>query len=126
MSSNQLVQLRFANIKEPSSPVRYKREFESYNVTAQEYTASHLGYVEGYNFICASAHVFQNRKMLLVERAANKTIDPNSWEVPGGKYNYDTATETIIDTALRELKEETGLDGKVTAFVGSIYYTAHV
>lgn len=51
-------------------------------------------------------------KILLGRRCANATdtggiYEPGSWTFPGGKQEYD---ETMIEGAIREVKEETNLD----------------
>ncbi len=51
-------------------------------------------------------------RLLLGRRSLNATdtgglYEPGSWNCPGGKQEYD---ETIIEAAIREVKEETNLD----------------
>lgn len=51
-------------------------------------------------------------KILLGHRVKNAIdtggiYEPDSWTLPGGKQEYD---ETMIETAIRETKEETNLD----------------
>ena len=53
-------------------------------------------------------------KILLGHRSAKRKdtggiYEPDTWTLPGGKQEYD---ETVIDTAIREIKEETNLDIK--------------
>ena len=53
-------------------------------------------------------------KILLGHRSAKRKdtggiFEPDTWTLPGGKQEYD---ETVIDTAIREVKEETNLDIK--------------
>ncbi len=53
-------------------------------------------------------------KILLGHRSANRKdtggiFEPDTWTLPGGKQEYD---ETVIETAIREIKEETNLDIK--------------
>ena len=53
-------------------------------------------------------------KVLLGHRAKNYQdtggiFEPDSWTFPGGKQEYD---ETILEGAIREVKEETNLDIK--------------
>ena len=52
-------------------------------------------------------------KFLLIKRNKEESNYPNLWAFPGGKVEIG---ETVIDTIVREVKEETGLslDGKVT------------
>lgn len=53
-------------------------------------------------------------KILLGHRSAKRKdtggiYEPDTWTLPGGKQEYD---ETVIETAIREIKEETNLDIK--------------
>ncbi len=48
-----------------------------------------------------------NDKILLAKRADDADVAPGQWCVPAGKVKYD---EIPIVAALREAKEETGLD----------------
>ncbi|MCX4364896.1 MAG: NUDIX domain-containing protein [Bacilli bacterium] len=57
--------------------------------------------------------IFDERGRLLLGRRALNAVDtggiyePGSWNCPGGKQEYD---ETIVEAAIREVKEETNLD----------------
>ena len=56
--------------------------------------------------------ILNNNKVLLGHRVLNAKdtggiYEPDSWTLPGGKQKYE---ETIIETAIRETKEETNLD----------------
>lgn len=56
--------------------------------------------------------ILNNNKVLLGHRVVNSEdtggiYEPDSWTFPGGKQEYE---ETIIETAIRETKEETNLD----------------
>lgn len=65
----------------------------------------------------ADAVVIRNGKILFVER-----LNPayqNQLALPGGKKNSD---ESIEDCVLRELKEETGLTGRIRYLIG-VYST---
>ena len=51
----------------------------------------------------------KKEKFLLAKRNEETEVQPGKWNFPGGKIE----TETPKDAALRELREETGLNGKV-------------
>ena len=56
--------------------------------------------------------ILNNNKVLLGHRVVNSKdtggiYEPDSWTFPGGKQEYE---ETIVETAIRETKEETNLD----------------
>lgn len=56
--------------------------------------------------------ILDGNKVLLGHRAVNikdtgGIFEPDTWTLPGGKQEYD---ETILECAIREVKEETNLD----------------
>lgn len=55
------------------------------------------------------AIVIKNNHILLVKRSAQMT-NPHKYAFPGGFVDRD---ETMAEAALRELKEETGYEGKI-------------
>ena len=57
-------------------------------------------------------------RILLIKRRDNKL-----WALPGGRHDVG---ETIEHTAVREVKEETGLDVEVTALTGIYTDPAHI
>lgn len=59
----------------------------------------------------ASAIVTDEHGRILLIKRRDNTL----WALPGGGHDIG---ETIADTAVREVKEETGLDVKVTGLVG--------
>jgi 8-oxo-dGTP diphosphatase len=59
--------------------------------------------------VAVHALVVKDSKILLVKRAARLT-NPNKYAFPGGFLDRD---ETTAEAALRELKEETGYEGKI-------------
>ncbi|WVQ80155.1 hypothetical protein IAT38_002260 [Cryptococcus sp. DSM 104549] len=61
------------------------------------------------------AHPSDPSRVLLVKRAAGETLFPGQWEIPGGKAEYGV-DQTLLETVVREVKEETGL--RVTAVKG--------
>jgi 8-oxo-dGTP diphosphatase len=62
---------------------------------------------------CAGALVIRNGKVLLVRR----TIEPflGYWDIPGGFCEVD---EHPTETAIREVREETGLEIELTGLLG--------
>ncbi len=50
-------------------------------------------------------------KVLIMKRAHNEEVAPEAWNVPAGKVEYD---EIPTDAAIRECKEETGIDVRIT------------
>ena len=65
-----------------------------------------------------TAVVVDGDRILLVHR-----MDNDLWALPGGGHELG---ETIEDTAVREVKEETGIDVDVTELVGLYTNPAHV
>ena len=58
--------------------------------------------------ITAGAIIINNdKKILLVKRPSDKKLFPNAWSFPGGKREE---WETLDETVVREVKEETWLD----------------
>jgi 8-oxo-dGTP diphosphatase len=51
----------------------------------------------------------EKEKFLVVQRSAHDSM-PLKWEFPGGGVEED---ETVREAALRELEEETGLEGEI-------------
>lgn len=66
--------------------------------------------------VVVHAIVAKDSKILLIKRAKQLT-NGGKWAVPGGFVDRD---ETCEQAALRELKEETGLSGKVKKLVSVI------
>ena len=67
--------------------------------------------------IGAAAAVFDDEGRVLLVR---HTYGPLNWEVPGGA---SEPGESVVETALRELREETGLDAEAESLTG-IYWNA--
>lgn len=65
----------------------------------------------------ASAIVTDEHGRILLVKRRDNTL----WALPGGGHDIG---ETIADTAVREVKEETGLDVEVTGLVG-VYTNPH-
>jgi 8-oxo-dGTP pyrophosphatase MutT (NUDIX family) len=63
----------------------------------------------------AAAAIFDAAGSILL---VHHTYGPLNWELPGGA---SEAGESIVETALRELREETGLEAEAESLTG-IYY----
>jgi 8-oxo-dGTP diphosphatase len=63
----------------------------------------------------AAAIVVLNDHVLIVRRSETEGFLPSRWGVPCGKLGKDEPPQKAV---LRELREETGLEGKVVAEVG--------
>lgn len=62
---------------------------------------------------CAGAIVFRGPDVLLIRRARPPL--QGQWSLPGGRIEFG---ETAQDAALRELKEETGVEADIVALLG--------
>ncbi|MFI6578786.1 NUDIX hydrolase [Nocardiopsis sp. NPDC050513] len=69
--------------------------------------------------VAASAAVFDGSGRLLLQRRADNGL----WAMPGGGMEM---TESLPDTAVREVKEETGYDVRVTGLVGTYTDPRHI
>lgn len=67
----------------------------------------------------ASAVVTNERGEILMQRR----VDNNYWALPGGTMDFG---ETIVETAEREVREETGLDVKVDGIIGTFSDPRHI
>jgi ADP-ribose pyrophosphatase YjhB (NUDIX family) len=61
--------------------------------------------------VCVNAVVILDKKILLVKRS-EKLMEGGKWGLPGGFVNRD---ETVDEAVSRELKEETGWEGKIVS-----------
>lgn len=69
-------------------------------------------------FLIVSKVLVENGdKILLIKRATG--IDKDKWDAPGGILEKG---ETPEQCAIREVKEETGLDIEITSFLGYEYH----
>jgi ADP-ribose pyrophosphatase YjhB (NUDIX family) len=57
-------------------------------------------------------------EILLIRRSDN-----NNWAIPGGAVDLG---ESLTDAAIRETKEETGIDSEITGFVGIYTDPRHI
>ncbi|KAF2636907.1 hypothetical protein P280DRAFT_472775 [Massarina eburnea CBS 473.64] len=104
----------------PALPVEY-------DPSVQEYLLSEKQYLQNngqYQVLCVGIVLFNKEgKLLLVQRAKTEKAFPEFWEIPGGK--VDDSDETIVHAAIRELKEEAGLEAtRIVRKVGTfVFYT---
>jgi 8-oxo-dGTP diphosphatase len=61
--------------------------------------------------LCASAAAFRGGKLLI----ARRTKPPYLWSLPGGAVEWG---ETLAAAALRELREETGVEAEAVGYAG--------
>ncbi|KAH7350747.1 NUDIX hydrolase domain-like protein [Rhexocercosporidium sp. MPI-PUGE-AT-0058] len=79
-----------------------------HNITLQEWYATHPRLTN----LCVGGLIFrlntltQRPQILLIKRAATDFF-PNVWEIPGG--SVEGTDSTVLDAAIREIWEETGL-----------------
>lgn len=78
---------------------------KTYEITAGSYLSQRAEYA---GIVCATIIIHKGR-VLLLQRALDDDY-PNLWEVPGGEVK---SAETLVQCAVRELKEETGLEAGV-------------
>jgi ADP-ribose pyrophosphatase YjhB (NUDIX family) len=69
--------------------------------------------------VATSAVVVDDAGRILLQRRA----DSGNWALPGGAMELD---EALVDSVVREVKEETGLDVEVTGLVGTYTDPRHV
>jgi len=87
--------------------------FESFDAIAK--VEEHLGRNKVMpKATAALAVVIRDGKMLLLQRGMTAPLQPGDWAIPGGSIEPG---ETPAEAALRELKEETGLDGKLPVYL---------
>ena len=68
--------------------------------------------------IIAGVAIIKNKKVLLVQQTDDGD-QPGKWGPPAGHANDN---ETLIETAIRETKEETGLDIKILGVVQAGFF----
>lgn len=74
-------------------------------------------------FQLAAAIVVHKDRVLVVRRSARESFLPNHWGIPCGKIDVEQL-ELAEVAVLRELREETGLKGKVLREVGQSEFTS--
>ena len=63
--------------------------------------------------VCVGAVVVRDGRLLLVRRGRGAAV--GRWSVPGGRVEWG---ETLAEAVVRELREETGLDGVCERSIG--------
>lgn len=76
-----------------------------FEITASSYLSQRVEFIG----VVGAAIIIHNNRVLLLQRAPDDD-GPNLWEVPGGEASKN---ETLVQCAVRELKEETGLEACV-------------
>ena len=67
------------------------------------------------------AAIFQNGKLLIVQRDKNEKVAGGTWECPGGKVEFGEDLETALK---REVIEETGLNIHVKRILYAAVYNS--
>lgn len=58
----------------------------------------------------------ENGRILLLKRSSRSRNYPGKWEFPGGKVDQG---ERFDDALLREVREETGMSGRIKRYIGA-------
>ncbi|KAJ3497155.1 hypothetical protein NLJ89_g10386 [Agrocybe chaxingu] len=94
---------------ERQDPIPISESAHSFNVPLAELRSQHQNkrLVAGVAIVGKNAADPATRKLLLIRRSATESVYPLMYEIPGG--GAEDEDDTIIATAAREVKEETGL-----------------
>jgi 8-oxo-dGTP diphosphatase len=67
---------------------------------------------------CSGIHILVKRgdKFLVLRRCDDLEKEPSCWDLPGGTIEFG---ESPVEAAIRETKEESGLDMKVNQMLGA-------
>ncbi|WP_406601914.1 NUDIX hydrolase [Lentzea sokolovensis] len=71
--------------------------------------------------VLVGAVVTHKDSFLLLQRSSNEHFLPSVWGIPAGKVEYE---EDILNAVLRELREESGIAGSITAVTGSSWFSS--
>ncbi len=62
--------------------------------------------------VAVKSAIIENGRILILKKSSAESIDPNTFDLPGGRIKFG---EVLEDALLREIKEETGLSAKIIA-----------
>lgn len=115
ISATQIREKLF-DTRDPSVPKEVQADWDYFNFERAKFAG--YPFPETLNFNCADAVVECQGNILLVQRKF--APGAGTWALPGG---FKNRNETFLDTALRELKEETKLKVPEKVLRGSIVST---
>lgn len=62
--------------------------------------------------VAVKSAIVENGKILILRKSSTESIDPKTFDLPGGRIKFG---EGLEDALLREIKEETGLSANIIA-----------